>query len=83
MCDHQHRESLAPSLGCTASPQRQTNAVGAKLQYEQPGEQWEEMGRLSLHSLQRWICELLIKNQELRMLLPDSATDHQSREASQ
>jgi hypothetical protein len=82
MCDHQHRESLAPSPGCTASAQRQADAAEARLRYEQQGEEREEMGGQSLHSLHKWICELLIKNQELRMSLLDLATN-QSGEANQ
>jgi hypothetical protein len=75
MCDQQHREFLASSPGCITSAQRRT-AVGARLQYEQPGEEREEMGRQNLH-------DLPIKNQELRMSLLDAATNHQSGEANQ
>ena len=53
------------------------------MQYEEPGQEREEDWRRSLHSLQECICELLIRNQELRMSLLDSATNHQSREADQ
>ena len=79
MCDRQDRESRAPSPACTASAQRQTDAVEARPQYEEPGEEREEEWRQSLCRLQEWICELLIKNQELRMSLLDSATIHPSR----
>jgi hypothetical protein len=62
MCDCQHRESLAPSPACTATAQRQTKES-------------EEQRGLSLCSLQEWICDLLIRNQELRMSLLNSATN--------
>jgi hypothetical protein len=83
MCDRQHRESHAPLPGYTASAQRQTDAVEARMQYEEPGQEREEDWRRSLHSLQECICELLIRNQELRMPLLDSATNHQSGETDQ
>lgn len=83
MCNRQHRESHSPLFGCTASAQRQTVAVEPRMQYEGPGQEREEDWRRSLHSLQECICELLIRNQELRMLLLDSATNCRSREADQ
>jgi len=83
MCDRQHRESHAPLPGYTASAQRQTDAVEARMQYEEPGQEREEDWRRSLQSLQECICELLIRNQELRMSLLDSATNHQSGETDQ
>ena len=83
MCDRQHRESLAPPPNCTASARRQTDAVEPRTQYEEPGQEREEDWRRSLHRLQECICELLIRNQELRMLLLDSATNGQSRVADQ
>ena len=55
---------------------RQTDA-------EEPGQEREEDWHRILHSLQKCICELLIKNQELRMSLLNSATRHQSGEADQ
>ena len=55
---------------------RQTDA-------EEPGQEREEDWHRILHSLQKCICELLIKNQELRMSLLNSATKHQSGEADQ
>jgi hypothetical protein len=50
------------------------------MQYEEPGQEREEDWRRSLHRLQECICELLIRNQELRMSLLESATNYQSRE---
>jgi hypothetical protein len=39
------------------------------MQYEEPGQERENDLRRSLHSLQEFVCELLIQNQELRMSL--------------
>jgi hypothetical protein len=83
MYDCQHRESHAPLHGCTASAQRQTVAVEPRMQYEAPGQEREEDWRRSLRSLQECICELLIRNQELRMSLLDSVTNKQSWKADQ
>ena len=83
MCDRQHQESHAPSSGCTDSVKRQTDAVEPGMQYEGPGQEQEEDWRRSVHSLQECICELLIRNQELRISLLDSATNHKSAEPDQ
>jgi hypothetical protein len=83
MCDRQHRESLAPSPACTASEQCQTEAAEARPQSGRPGEEREKTSYQNLNSLQEWICVLLIKNQELRMSLMDSATNHKSAETDQ
>ena len=80
MCDRQHRESHAPLTECTASAQRQTDAVEPRMRFEGPDQEREEDWRRSLHSLQECICELLIRNQELRMSLLDSAHDRKSAE---
>jgi len=83
MCDREHRECQVPLHGCTASAQRQTDAVEARMQYEEPGREQQEELRRSLHSLEEWVCDLLIRNQELRMSLLASASNHQSGEADQ
>ncbi len=83
MCTPQHLESLVPSPACTISAQRQTDSVEPRMQYEEPSQEREEDWRRRLHSLQECICELLIRNQELRMMLQDSATNYQSWEADQ
>jgi hypothetical protein len=79
----EHLKSLVPSSSCTASAQCQTDAAEPRMQYEDLGQEREEEWRRILHSLQKCICELLIRNQELRMSLLDSAIEHQSREADQ
>jgi hypothetical protein len=83
MGDCQHRDPFATPTAFAASAHRQTDAVEARTQYEQPSDEREEMGRQSLHSLREWICELLIKNQELRMSLLNLTINHQSGEADQ
>jgi hypothetical protein len=76
----EHLKSLAPSSACTASTQRQTDAAEPRMQYEDLGQEREEDWRRNLHSLQEWICELLIRNQELRMSLLESAHNRKSAE---
>jgi hypothetical protein len=83
MCDQQHRESHAPLPGCTAPARRQTDGVAPTVQYKEPDQEREEDWHRSLRSLQECICELLIRNQELRMLLLDSAANCRSSEADQ
>jgi hypothetical protein len=83
MCDRQHRESHAPLPSCTASAQPPSDAVETRMQYEEPGQEREEDLRRSLHSLQEFVCELLIQNQELRMSLLASTGNHHSGEAGQ
>ena len=50
--------------------------VIARPQYEEPArgpEEWQD----HLRSLQQWVCELLIKNQELRMALESATTQEE------
>lgn len=67
MGDCQHRDPFATPTACAASAPRQTDGVEARTQYDRLGDEREETDGQSLHSLQKWICELLIKNQQLRM----------------
>ena len=83
MCDRQHRESHAPFPGRTDWTKGKHDAVDAGMQYEEPGQEREENWQRSLRSLQEYICELLIRNQELRMLLLDSANNRKSGETDQ
>ena len=83
LCVTANIESLSPHrptapLRHSARPMRPSRERN-----QEPGQEREEDWRRSLHSLQECICELLIRNQELRMLLLDSATNHQSVEADQ
>lgn len=83
MCDRPTSRVTLPLPGCTPSARRQTDVVEPGTQYEEPGQEREEDWRRSLRSLQKCICELLIRNQELRLSLLDSATNHPSWEADQ
>ena len=83
MCDRPHRESHAPLSGLTASAKRRADALEPRMQYVELGQEREKDLRRSLHSLQEFVCELLIQNQELRMSLLDSETNLKSAEADQ
>jgi hypothetical protein len=83
MCDRPHRESHAPLSGLTASAKLRADALEPRMLYEELGQEREKDLRRSLHSLQEFVCELLIQNQELRMSLLDSATNLKSAEADQ
>lgn len=83
MCDCQHRESHDQPSDCTDPAKRHADGCGAGLQYEQLGEEREELAAQCVRTLQEWICELLIRNQELRMSLLDLTTNRQSREIDQ
>ena len=48
-------------------------------QYEEPTQGPEEWQKL-LNSLQQWVCELLIKNQKLRMALESAAQEKEKRD---
>jgi hypothetical protein len=85
MASHQLQESFAQVHhgGPVPRVQRLSNASVAESRYEQPNQQanreLEEEWQDRLRSLQRWICELLIKNQQLRMSL-ELATAAERRE---
>ncbi len=83
MYERQHQESHASLPLCTASAQHQIDAVEPRMQYEGQVQELEEDWRRSLHSLQECICELLIQNQQLRITLQDSETNHKSAEPDQ
>ena len=83
MCYRQHRESEAQPSACTAPAKCQTVGFEARSQYDRPSDEQKEQAGQSLRGLRELICELLIRNQELRMLLLDSATNCRSREADQ
>jgi hypothetical protein len=81
MCDSQRQKSHGPLPGCAVSAPTQIDPVEPRTQYEEPGQQREEDWRRRLRNLQECICGLLIRNQELRMALLESATNHQCAEA--
>jgi hypothetical protein len=58
--------------------QHRASRVTEGPQYEEPTRESEEWRNL-LNSLQQWLCELLIKNQELRMALESAAGQEKER----
>ena len=79
--DRQRQESFTPSPASAVSPMhRLTVAFDAEPHEDQPDLGREEAWEQRLRSLQQWICELLIKNQELRMSLLASSSNRQSVE---
>ncbi len=83
MAVQQYQEPFAQAhAGTIERMQRLRGASVAGLRHEQPDQGLEEEWDERLRSLQRCICELLIKNQQLRMAL-ESTTRHQAKEAYQ
>ena len=81
MSDRQHQEPFADSLPGIDSPlQPLTVAVNAGSQNDLSSQEREEEWQRRVLSLQEWVAELLIRNQQLRMLLLDSAINPQSVE---
>ena len=81
MCDRQHQEPFADSLPGIDSPlQPLTVAVDTGSQNDPPSQEREEEWQRLVLSLQGWIAELLIRNQQLRMSLLDSAANPQTIE---
>jgi hypothetical protein len=81
MSDRQHQEPFADSLPGIDSPLRPlTVAVNAESQNDLPSQEREEEWQRLVLSLQEWIAELLIRNQQLRMSLLASATNPQAIE---
>jgi hypothetical protein len=70
MAAQQRQEPFTQApAGPIAPVQRLTGAPVEGLRHEQPGQGLEEEWQDRLRSLQQLICELLIKNQQLRMSL--------------
>lgn len=82
MRDSQRQPSFVPySVVVDAAAQSQNVVFDSELQFEPPDwGQEEEWGR-RLHSLQECICELLLKNQQLRMMSLNSITDGQCKQS--
>jgi len=81
MCNSQRQKSFAALLPGTDSPvQRLTVAFDAGWQDDLPSREREEEWQRRVNSLQEWIAELLIRNQQLRMSLLDSANNPESIE---
>ena len=68
-----HEPFFQVPAGVFAPMQRLTGALVTGPTYEPPDQEREEDGQDLVNRLQQWICELLIKNQQLRMSL-QSAT---------
>lgn len=83
MCDCQHRESHARPAACTEAAKCRAQRFEPELQFEQSEGEREKLAAQTVRNLQEWICELLIRNQELRMSLLDLTTNRQSREIDQ
>jgi hypothetical protein len=83
MAAQQYQEPFTQAPAGSIEPvQRLRIASVAGLRCEQPYQGTEEEWHERWRSLQRCICELLIKNQQLRMAL-QSTTNHQAKEAYQ
>jgi hypothetical protein len=83
MAAQQYQEPFVQAHAGAIEPvQRLRGASVAGLRHEQPDQGPEEEWHERFRSLQRCICELLIKNQQLRMAL-ESTTNHQAEEAYQ
>jgi hypothetical protein len=83
MATQQHQELFVQTHADTIEPvQRLRSASAAGMRHEEPDRGLEEEWPECLRSLQRCICELLIKNQQLRMAL-ESTTNRQAKEAYQ
>jgi hypothetical protein len=80
MCDRQQRESNDTFPGRISSAQPQTDGGEETMRFEGHGQEREEYWGRTLHRLQECICELLIRNQELRMSLLDSTPARKSAE---
>jgi hypothetical protein len=84
MGDVMNTEQREKPFGNTAEEstmplQRMTSQVIAGPQYEEPArgpEEWQD----HLRSLQQWVCELLIKNQKLRMALESAMAQEKEKQ---
>jgi hypothetical protein len=79
MNTEQRQKPFGKAGSWSMSPlQRPASRVIEGPQYEEPTlgpEEWQE----PLNSLQQWVCELLIKNYELRMALESAAAQEKER----
>ena len=79
MCVRQSQDSLVPSQTETASAMFEVDPFKAEQQEEEQGEKRGETWNRRLRSLEEWVCELLIKNQELRMSLRNDTANNNLR----
>jgi hypothetical protein len=79
MNTEQSQKPLGKAGAWSITPlQRPASRVIEGPQYEEPTRGTEEWQKL-LNSLQQWVCELLIKNQELRMALELAAAQEKEK----
>ena len=79
MNTEQSQRSFGKAGAWSIAPlQRPASRVIEGPQYEEPTREPEEWQKLQ-NSLQQWVCELLIKNQELRMALKSAAGQEKER----
>ena len=82
MSDSQRQPPFVPhSAVVDAAAQPLKGVFDSELQFEPPDWEQEEEWRQRLRSLQECICELLIKNQQLRMMSLNSIRDSQPRQS--
>lgn len=83
MTDQQRQETFTLSTLCDMEPVLGLTSASASgwLQERRGGRGKEREYEAHLKDLQRYLCELLIKNQQLRELL-ESATNHRSQESA-
>ena len=87
--EQRHEPFAQPRAGTSLTERRLTDELSAGLRHAQRDKaQKEERGleaewQEKLRSLEQWICELLIKNQRLRMSLePTMTSERGDRDAS-
>lgn len=83
MCDCRLTEPHTSSFARVPSVQRLVDQVEVRPQNSEPDDEAEEKWQQTVHGLQEWVCDLLIRNQELRMLLQTSAKEHGPEETDQ
>jgi hypothetical protein len=89
LAEQRHEPFAPPRVGTSLTEGRLTDELSTGLRHAQRDEaQKEERGleaewQEKLRSLEQWICELLIKNQRLRMSLePTMTSERGDRDAS-
>ena len=82
MPDPRPREPMSHPPADTVPQVERLAAEGVTAQQCEPGRTNQEDSEARLQSLQEWICELLIQNQQLRMSLLESAIDRKAKERS-
>lgn len=83
MCEHWHQKPLGLSPALIRSAERETDVFETGANCEPLSEGRAEHWRQNVRVLQEWICELLIRNQELRVSLLDSVSNKQSWKTDQ